>query len=243
MVAIGRISAAEHARPWPEAGAARPRANGVHAEHVAEMARRWWWNASATRPTPRVCASSPRCARRPAGRACRAAPRRDGARTQAGLARPRGPGEAARWPGTERAAAQALKDHRDDDDLRVAIVLDASPKAVRPAGQRRACAHQRRRLRQALPVSGQGRGGAGHPPRFGDPRRCDIGRGRCDLAIVQWPEADGAFVALDPASGRVRALVGGFDFNASSSTTSPRAGVSRGRASSPSCTRPRWSKA
>jgi penicillin-binding protein 1A len=39
---------------------------------------------------------------------------------------------------------------------------------------------------------------------------------------VQWPEAEGAFVALDPASGRVRALVGGFDFATSaSSTTSP----------------------
>jgi penicillin-binding protein 1A len=30
--------------------------------------------------------------------------------------------------------------------------------------------------------------------------------------VVQWPEAEGAFVALDPATGRVRALVGGFDF-------------------------------
>jgi penicillin-binding protein 1A len=29
---------------------------------------------------------------------------------------------------------------------------------------------------------------------------------------VQWPEAQAAFVALDPASGRIRALVGGFDF-------------------------------
>jgi len=30
--------------------------------------------------------------------------------------------------------------------------------------------------------------------------------------IAQWPEAQGAFVAMDPATGRVRALVGGFDF-------------------------------
>ena len=30
---------------------------------------------------------------------------------------------------------------------------------------------------------------------------------------MQWPQADGAFVALDPATGRVRALVGGFAFN------------------------------
>ena len=32
-------------------------------------------------------------------------------------------------------------------------------------------------------------------------------------SITQWPEVQGAFVALDPASGRVRALVGGFDFS------------------------------
>ena len=32
-------------------------------------------------------------------------------------------------------------------------------------------------------------------------------------AITQWPEVQAAFVALDPASGRVRALVGGFDFS------------------------------
>jgi hypothetical protein len=32
-------------------------------------------------------------------------------------------------------------------------------------------------------------------------------------ALVQWPEAQAAFVALDPATGRTRALVGGFDFS------------------------------
>jgi penicillin-binding protein 1A len=61
--------------------------------------------------------------------------------------------------------------------------------------------------------------------------------------IVQWPQADGAFVALDPASGRVRALVGGFDFNRQQFNHVTRPGASRGRASSPSCTRPRSSRA
>ena len=32
-------------------------------------------------------------------------------------------------------------------------------------------------------------------------------------AVVQWPEVQAAFVALDASSGRVRALVGGFDFS------------------------------
>jgi penicillin-binding protein 1A len=31
--------------------------------------------------------------------------------------------------------------------------------------------------------------------------------------VALWPEADGAYVSLDPASGRVRALVGGFSFS------------------------------
>ena len=31
--------------------------------------------------------------------------------------------------------------------------------------------------------------------------------------ITQLPEVEGAFVALDPRNGAIRALVGGFDFN------------------------------
>ncbi len=30
--------------------------------------------------------------------------------------------------------------------------------------------------------------------------------------ITQWPQAEGALVAMDPHDGRIRALVGGFDF-------------------------------
>ncbi|MFO1338403.1 MAG: penicillin-binding transpeptidase domain-containing protein [Burkholderiaceae bacterium] len=36
--------------------------------------------------------------------------------------------------------------------------------------------------------------------------------GKAGWAIAQWPGAEAAFVALEPGSGRVRALVGGFDF-------------------------------
>jgi penicillin-binding protein 1A len=32
-------------------------------------------------------------------------------------------------------------------------------------------------------------------------------------SLVQWPEAEGAFVSMDPANGEIRALVGGFDFH------------------------------
>jgi penicillin-binding protein 1A len=37
--------------------------------------------------------------------------------------------------------------------------------------------------------------------------------GKTDWAISQWPEVQSALVALTPSTGRVRALVGGFDFS------------------------------
>jgi penicillin-binding protein 1A len=111
----------------------------------------------------------------------------------------------------EAAAARALKDHRDDEMLRVAIVLSGHPKEVRlqlASGERIVVTGEG--LRFAL---------AGLSPRARPP--LDIQRGAIvrvlqqgqAWSIVQWPQAEAAFVALDPATGRVRALVGGFDFN------------------------------
>ena len=41
-----------------------------------------------------------------------------------------------------------------------------------------------------------------------------VPRGKAnEWQIAQWPQADASFVAMDPVTGRVRALVGGFDFN------------------------------
>ena len=37
-------------------------------------------------------------------------------------------------------------------------------------------------------------------------------KGKPAWAISQWPEAEAALVAMDSHTGRVRALVGGFDF-------------------------------
>ena len=119
-------------------------------------------------------------------------------------------------PDIERAAAQALKDHLDDEQLRVAIVLAVSPRELRlqlASGE-------------ALRISGEGLRVAlpGLVPKA--PAELAIERGdilrvwqpaRPDgeasgWAVTQWPEVQSAFVALDPVSGRVRALVGGFDF-------------------------------
>jgi penicillin-binding protein 1A len=110
----------------------------------------------------------------------------------------------------ERAAARALRDHRDDETLRVAIVLAASPRELRiqlASGER-------------VTVSGEGLRWA--RPALAAKARATLGvkrgaivrvvRQGSEWSIAQWPEVQAAFAALDPASGRVRALVGGFDF-------------------------------
>jgi penicillin-binding protein 1A len=116
-------------------------------------------------------------------------------------------------PELERAAAQALKAHRDDEQLRVAIVLQATPREVRvqlATGERLTLTGES--LRRAAP------GLAPKAPAALALRRGAVVRvmrapsGLAAWALVQWPEAQAAFVALDPSTGRIRALVGGFDF-------------------------------
>jgi penicillin-binding protein 1A len=114
-----------------------------------------------------------------------------------------------------QAVARALKDHRDDEDLRLALVTEAGPRAVkaRLAGgeevtldadslrwaqaalSSRARGEQRLRRGSVIRVTAPASGKAGAP-----------------WSLSQWPEVQGAFVSLDPGTGRVRALVGGFDF-------------------------------
>ncbi len=116
----------------------------------------------------------------------------------------------------ERAAALALKDARDDEDLRVGIVMGASPREVTAklaSGETVTVrAETMRWLQSALSPQA--------------PAELAIRRGSVvrllqqqlkgkpqEWVITQWPQAEAAFVALDPVTGRVRALVGGFDFN------------------------------
>ncbi len=108
------------------------------------------------------------------------------------------------------AAAQLLVDHPDDDDLRVALVNEADPReviatlatgeVVRITGEglRPAQSALSRRAKAALRI------------RRGSVIRLLLEGNR--WTITQWPEVQGAMVALDPRGGRVRALVGGFDF-------------------------------
>jgi penicillin-binding protein 1A len=103
-----------------------------------------------------------------------------------------------------------LSDVDDDDDLRAAIVTKASPSAVTAvmasgeiitidkAGLRQAQAGLSPKAPNALAVR-----------RGAIVRVLQQGKG---WVLTQWPQAQGALVALDPANGEVRAMVGGFDF-------------------------------
>ena len=122
-------------------------------------------------------------------------------------------------PDIERSAALALRDQADDEQLRVAIVRAVSPRELR----------LQLATGELLRISGDGLRAA--QAGLGSKASADLVIERGDIlrvmalpaaagntaptrwAVVQWPEVQAAFVALDASSGRVRALVGGFDFS------------------------------
>ncbi|MGJ7545175.1 penicillin-binding protein 1A [Variovorax sp. LT1R16] len=112
------------------------------------------------------------------------------------------------------AVEDALADHPDNGDVIAAVVLSASAKnlvAVRANGD-------------LLTLSGEGlqparaalseKAAATLRLRRGAVIRV-VRNAKDDWEIVQLPEVEGAFVALDPRNGAVKALVGGFDFGKS----------------------------
>lgn len=113
----------------------------------------------------------------------------------------------------ERAAAQALRDHQDDTDLRLAIVTESDHRGV--AAQLA--------TGETVQLSGAGLARVRAALRPDAPEELAIRRGAVvrlehrdvGWAIAQWPQVQAAFVALEPASGRLQALVGGFDFTRS----------------------------
>ena len=107
--------------------------------------------------------------------------------------------------------AEALAEHPDNGDLRAAVVLESSPRKVVAMLQ----------SGDTITVTGEGL----RPVTSGLSEKASakvrIRRGAVVRALqgpkAQWqltqiPEVEGAFVALDPRNGAVRALVGGFDF-------------------------------
>ena len=113
---------------------------------------------------------------------------------------------------TEDDFEDALQDVSDSEDLLAALVLEASPKAVKAY----------RRGGEIIQVTADGLKFAASalsdkalPNRR--IRRGAIVRIARDekgvWSILQLPEVEAAFVAANPADGAVKALVGGFDFN------------------------------
>jgi len=215
MRVTGVISDAQHAAARAEKLHIKPTGQGVlHAGHVAEMARlavveRFGDNAytSGIRVTTSLRAADQRAAWSALRRGVLAYDRKGAWRGVEDVeALPAGDG-----PAIEAAAARALKDHRDDEMLRAAIVLAATPKEVRlqlATGER-------------VTLSGDGLrwAQAGLLPKAKAPLAIKRGaivrvtqQGKT-WSISQWPQAEAAFVALDPETGRVRALVGAFDFS------------------------------
>jgi penicillin-binding protein 1A len=124
----------------------------------------------------------------------------------------RGPEDSVDLPDDDddTAIAQALKDYRDDEDLRLAVVLSASPKEVVARLTNGETVHLTGEgLRWALPALSSK---AAADLRITRGAIVRVMRGDKAWAISQWPEAEGAFVSMDPGTGRVRAMVGGFDF-------------------------------
>ena len=114
-------------------------------------------------------------------------------------------------PARDEAIDEVLNERPDSDDLLSAVVLEASPRkvvAVRQNGE-------------ALEISGEGLrpAASGLSDKAGPNVRIRPGAvirvvksSEKAWRISQMPEVEAAFVALDPRTGAVRALVGGFDF-------------------------------
>ena len=110
--------------------------------------------------------------------------------------------------------AEALAEHPDNDDLRAAVVLEAAPRKVTAMLQ----------SGDSITVVGEGLKpvASGLSDKAGP--KTQIRRGavvralrnaKGDWMLTQRPEVEGALVAMDPRTGALRALVGGYDFGKS----------------------------
>ncbi len=111
----------------------------------------------------------------------------------------------------EDAVDDALDDHPDNGDLLSAVVLEANPRkilAMRANGE-------------SIQITGEGLRPAQSGLSDKAPANIRLRRGaiirvvqtpKQSWEITQLPEVEGAFVAMDPRSGAITALVGGFDF-------------------------------
>ncbi|MBL0728089.1 penicillin-binding protein 1A [Piscinibacter sp. HJYY11] len=127
----------------------------------------------------------------------------------------RGPEAYINLPGNAKdidaRVAEALDDHPDNDELRAGVALEASPRKVVAVLQNG----------ETITVTGDGlKPVTSGLAEKGNPKT-QIRRGavirlikgpKGDWSVTQLPEVEGAFVSLDPRTGSVRAMVGGFDY-------------------------------
>jgi penicillin-binding protein 1A len=112
---------------------------------------------------------------------------------------------------TEDAIDDALADSPDNGDVMSAVVLEANPKRILAM----------RLNSETVSITGEGlrpaqsgltdKAGPNIKIRRGALIRVTKGP-KNTWEITQLPEVEGAFVAMDPRNGAIRALVGGFDF-------------------------------
>jgi penicillin-binding protein 1A len=111
----------------------------------------------------------------------------------------------------EDAIDDALDDHPDNGDVMSAVVLEADAKKIKAIRQNG----------EAFEITGEGLKPAQSGLSDKAPPNIKIRRGavirvsktlKNTWEITQLPEVEGAFVALDPRDGSIKALVGGFDF-------------------------------
>ena len=113
---------------------------------------------------------------------------------------------------TEDAIDDALANHPDNGNVLAAVVLEVNAKRILAA---RADGEQ-------IEITGEGLKPAQSGLSEKAPPNIKLRRGavirvvqtpKKTWDITQLPEVEGAFVAIDPRSGAIRALVGGFDFD------------------------------
>ncbi len=107
--------------------------------------------------------------------------------------------------------AEALVEHPDNDEVRAAVALEAGPKKVLAVLQ----------SGETVTITGNGL----KPAQSGLAERANpkvqirpgavirvVSDAKGEWSITQLPEVEGAMVSLDPRSGAIRTMVGGFDY-------------------------------
>jgi penicillin-binding protein 1A len=107
--------------------------------------------------------------------------------------------------------AEALEEYPDSEDIKAAVIVSAEPRKLQAVLQ---SGEQLDITQDGLKAVGNALTDKANPKQ--QIRRGAIIRVTKDKqgswAVVQLPEVEGAFVSMDPRTGLIRAMVGGFDF-------------------------------